>query len=270
MHERHRQTSALGRVRIAARREPHRRAAAVRCDHQDSRREPVGGAEADDLRRARLAGGHRLHALLCDELCVHRARRRGRLPRRALQHRRGRPGLHRRTRRRADGPMAGRGAVLGRAARGDPRRRGLRRGVGVHPRKAAGAKGQPHRNHHDHVQLHRLVGDDLSAGQCADQTRPAVAGDAGVWGRCVHARDARAAGENRCHVCRDAAQSRLRALAPRFGGRVGSRLAHPLGLRAARRGRERRGGGLRGHCAATRDHRRDADFGRARRRPRVE
>ena len=159
-------------------------ALALRCPASSSSllgENPLGRPAAARGRRLRHGGGDRLHALLRDELRLHRPGRGRRLPRRALQHRRGGPGLHRRPRRRrcsASGPAAGRSALVLPAAVVAAAR--LRRRLGVHPGVAPGPARQPRRHHDDHVQLHRLGADDLSPGQRADQARPAVAGDAGV------------------------------------------------------------------------------------------
>ena len=51
----------------------------------------------------------------------------------------------------------------------------VRRRLGLHPGLSAGQARQPHRHHHDHVQLHRLGADDLSAGRRADRAGPAGA-----------------------------------------------------------------------------------------------
>ena len=51
----------------------------------------------------------------------------------------------------------------------------VRRRLGLHSRLSAGQARQPHRHHDDHVQLHRLGADDLSAGRRARAAGPAGA-----------------------------------------------------------------------------------------------
>ena len=81
------------------------------------------------------ARGDRLHALLRDELRLHRARGRRRVPRRALQHRGRGPGVHRRPRRRARAALARaagrRSSVMPAAIVASAR---LRRGLGASSR----------------------------------------------------------------------------------------------------------------------------------------
>ena len=95
------QTSRAGRLRPDPAPQRRRRLPRLRPRRADHRREPARGGDADAARRLRLRRGHRLHALLRDQLHLHRPCRRGRLPCRAVQHRRRGPGLSRRPRRRA-------------------------------------------------------------------------------------------------------------------------------------------------------------------------
>ena len=118
---------------------------------------------------------------------------RRRLPCRPVQHRRRGPGLYRRPRRRAGLPRLRRGAAwwLTLPAR-HPRRRRLRRRLGVHPGLAAGQARQPHRHHHDHVQLHRLGADGLSARQRARSRRASMAPETRTFAEGAHLPQARA------------------------------------------------------------------------------
>ncbi len=177
--------------------QPRGRVRRLRADRGAARREPARGGRAAAVRRLRLRGGGRLHAVLRDELHLHRARGRDRLPLRPVQHRRRGPGLSRRARRRARRPLSRLAAVAARGAARDPRGRRLRRALGLHPGLAAGAARQPHRDHHDHVQLHRRGADDLPAGQRADQAGPADPGIRHDGAERLASADARAAGRAR-------------------------------------------------------------------------
>src|SRR5206468_2628461 len=107
-------------------------------------------------------------------------------------------------------------------------------GLAVRARVAAGAPGQPRRDHHDHVQLHRLVADDLSPGQRPDQARPAVARDARVRAEHLAASAPRRRQGARLGDRALAAEPRVRLLAARRRAGLVLSLAHTLGLRAPR------------------------------------
>ena len=140
---------------------------------------PLAAASCHHRRRLRLRLRLRLHALLRDQLHLHRPRRGGRRPCRPVQHRRRGPGLYRRPRRHRSSASPSTSACPGAltfplailaAAR-------VRRALGLHPGLAAGQARQPRRHHHHHVQLHRRGADGLHAGQRAEAGRLDGAGD---------------------------------------------------------------------------------------------
>ena len=98
----------LGERGARARGQSRPGARALRSGRAPGRREPAPGAPDPRRRRLRQRRGHRLHALLRDQLRLHGPGGGRRLPRRALQHRRRGPGVHRRARRGAALPRRGR------------------------------------------------------------------------------------------------------------------------------------------------------------------
>mmetsp|Transcript_24331 Transcript_24331/g.45299 ORF Transcript_24331/g.45299 Transcript_24331/m.45299 type:complete len:265 (-) Transcript_24331:1170-1964(-) len=108
-----------------------------------------------------------LHALLRDELHLHRPGGLGRLPRTSFQYR---------WRRSGDAGWFGRGAVLSLRSMAtlvarDPRclcwRGVVWRALGLDPGVSASQTRQPHRDHYHHVQLHRCSDFKLCAGGIA-------------------------------------------------------------------------------------------------------
>ena len=79
-----------------------------------------------------------------------------------LQHRRRGPGLYGGRRRRRGGPRPRVPALAHRHSAGHPRLHGGGRLLGLDSRHPAGQARQPHRHHHDHVQLHRREPGGLS------------------------------------------------------------------------------------------------------------
>ena len=147
---------------------------------------PLEAVAAPDLRRARLRRGHRLHALLRHQLHLHRPlpSPSPSMPACSTSAARARP-MSAASASRWSASRSTRGCPGGwslpardRSAAGAVRRR-----LGVHPGLAAGQARQPHRHHHDHVQLHRRGADGLSAGQRADASRVDGAGDARLRAR---------------------------------------------------------------------------------------
>jgi hypothetical protein len=131
----------------------------------DHRRNPVEAMQIMVRGRLRVRLWLGLHALLRDQLHLHRPRRRRGLPRAAVQHRRRGAGRPRRSRRRHRAAELRLAALDHRASGRDPRCGAVRRGLGRDPGLSAGQARQPYRDHHDHVQLHRLRAAGLPAGQ---------------------------------------------------------------------------------------------------------
>ena len=126
------------------------------------RRKSAGSHVDHAERRCGLAQGLGLSPLLRHQLRLHRPCRGRRLPRRTLQHRRRRPGLHggRRCCRRRLKPRIP--ALAARDPAFHPRLHGSRRLLGLGAGRPAGEARQPHRHHHHHVQLYRAQPDGLS------------------------------------------------------------------------------------------------------------
>ena len=104
-----------------------------------------------------------------------------RLSRPHVQHRRRRSGD---TRRIGRGPCLPRRALApldAGAARRDPWRGAVRGRLGLYPRLAASQARQPHRDHHDHVQLYRLGAPDLSSGRGPETRRLDGPGHPPLW-----------------------------------------------------------------------------------------
>ena len=197
--------AALGRPRADPGAEPPARVPGRGARRALHRREPGQGDAAADPGLARLVLRDRLHALLCDDLRLHRALGGDRLPRRAVQHRRRGAGGARRDRGDAGVPRRAVAALGAGAAVRHPRRRAVRRGLGVRPRLPAGEAREPHRHHHDHVQLHRRGAGRLPARQRDEGARVDGAGDRELPrgdAAAVHARDARRGRHSACRARR--------------------------------------------------------------------
>ena len=146
-------------------------------DLSDPRRGPVGPrdpchrrrpgrrcqSDGDRCPRQQLRVG--IHALLRHELHVHGAGGCRRLPRAHVQYRRRGTSDARRSRCRDNLPLRALAALVDRAAGRHRHVGSLRRFVGRRSSLSAGQTRQPHRHHHDHVQLHRSCGSELRAGE---------------------------------------------------------------------------------------------------------
>ncbi len=123
--------------------------------------EPAAGRWNHALRRLRLWLGLRLHALLHHRFHLRRSGGVAGLSCRPVQHRGRGAGLSRRSRRHPDRPRA-QWRQLDRGVPADDRlRRAVRRGLGLRAGLSASQARQPRRHHHDPVQLHRRVADEL-------------------------------------------------------------------------------------------------------------
>ena len=141
----------------------------------------------------------------------------------------------------------------------------VRRALGAHPGLAAGQARQPHRHHHDHVQLHRRRADGLSAGQRAEAGRRR-------WRRrrapSPRARNCRSSagcssmfGLDIAHARRSTSPSCWRCVA--CVPRLGADLAHQARLRDPHHRPQPDGGALCRHLRDAHHHHHHADLRRA-------
>ena len=150
-----RRASALGGRRADPAHQPRRGADRLRPRRRHHRREPVRGDVDHAQGCGGLAQGLGLSALLRHQLRVHRAGGGGGLPCGPVQHRRRGPGLYGGRGCRGRGARPRVPALAHRHSARHPRLHGGGRLLGLDSGRAAGQARQPHRDHHDHVQLHR-------------------------------------------------------------------------------------------------------------------
>ena len=211
--------------------QPASRRPALGLGHPCHRRKPVVGPQADGRRLDGLDLRLGLHALLCDQFHLYRPRRGDRHPCAPVQHRRRGPSDAGRPRRGADRALYTLAALEPRASGRRGGRGTLRRGLGSDPGLASGQARQPHRDHHDHVQLHRRGAAELPADRRAqtlglDGARhgplPRGHASADLPGHVLDRRDRAVPGRaGERVVLRGAAGLRRR---------LGADLAHPSGL----------------------------------------